>query len=450
MNKKSRSKRQNKTYRSKKNRPLNNLLNSKPSRNKSQTQKVNKSKGSRKSLKGGFFLMPSYSGISSEIKKTVSSESNLINSYEKMTRSVNDYYNKYDDHIKNLISIDDFANFNSMEKLFKNEIVKKHFKNKTVIDKANPLLLRNYLAAGVQSPSAFRKEHLIKQIRYKLYYNFSDRDRNLIEDINVKIVDNESIVMIIRTIENNEYKRNIKHTNYTLDLASVNKELKTIIDKTKESLGYNILNENKSNSGSGLGSNLEVESNVDLNSNLIYKNKNDKYKNIINNNNSGSMMNLIDENSGSNNAKSGNEPINIFKELEEDKYKQEPPAYKKKENMRTQNQPTFGVPENLKEKLIIGSPTLGDIGQQPQTSLNQPQQQPFGQPQQPFGQPQQPQQQPFKMFNQGAEIKNDVEQRCRNITEQYQEYEDRKNACQIVPGCYFNYKKGICHKDMKS
>ena len=111
------------------------------------------------------------------------------------------------------------------------------------------LLLRNYLVDGISTPSSFRKEHLIKQIRYKLYYNFSDRERQLIIDVNIKLVDNESIAMIIRTIENKVYKKSIQHKNYNLDLSQVEESLANIIKETKESLGYknNILKQKPKN-----------------------------------------------------------------------------------------------------------------------------------------------------------------------------------------------------------
>ena len=40
-----------------------------------------------------------------------------------MTGCVENYYQKYDNHLKNLISIDDMINVKSMETLFKKEII---------------------------------------------------------------------------------------------------------------------------------------------------------------------------------------------------------------------------------------------------------------------------------------------------------------------------------------
>jgi hypothetical protein len=427
----------------------------KPQTNK--TKKSNKKthtnthKKNMKSVKkGGFFFSPKNTGLTGQVKKAVLSEDKLINSYEVMSQSVKNYYDKYDNHIKNLISIDDFVNMNSMEKIFKNEIIKKHFKDKTSIDKANPLLLRNYLADGIEAPSGFRKEHLIKQIRYKLYYSFSDRDRNLIDDINIKLVDNESIIMIIRTIENKVYKRNIRHTNYTLDLAQVNRELKTIINNTRQSLGYEG-NAEEIQSDSGLGNNLEVENDVEFNSDLIYKGNNNNIA-VNKNNNSNSMMKLVNENSEEEDP-SGSNVIDIFKELENTKYA--PINIKNKQEMgkiKNASQPTFEVPENLKEKLIIGAPTLNQDISSIQSSQQQPsfgQPQPQLQPQQPsFGQPQlQPQQPSFGQQPQPS--LNNAEQRCRNINEQYTDPKEKETVCRNTPQCFYNYKRGLCHKNMK-
>ena len=259
------------------------------SRNKQTKKKQSKKIQSKKiqsktkqSKIGGFFFTPTNTGISSQIKKSVITENNLIHSYEKMSNSISDYYDKYDNHLRNLISIDDFANFDSMEKLFKDEIINKHFKDSKKIDKSNPLLLRNYLVDGISTPSSFRKEHLIKQIRYKLYYNFSDRERQLIIDVNIKLVDNESIAMIIRTIENKVYKKSIQHKNYNLDLSQVEESLANIIKETKESLGYknNILKQKpKNNNTKNNSNNFEFQNNVVENSDLIFRNNNNKNNN---------------------------------------------------------------------------------------------------------------------------------------------------------------------------
>lgn len=409
------------------------------SRNK-QTKKQSKKIQSKtkQSKVGGFFFTPTNTGISSQIKKSVITENNLINSYEKMSNSISDYYDKYDNHLRNIISIDDFANFDSMEKLFKDEIINKHFKDSKKIDKSNPLLLRNYLVDGISTPSSFRKEHLIKQIRYKLYYNFNDRERQLIIDVNIKLVDNESIAMIIRTIENKVYKKSIQHKNYNLDLSQVEESLANIIKETKESLGYknNILKEkSKNNNTKNNSNNFEFQNNVVENSDLIFRNNNNNNNIKKNNNNEVSMLKLIDEDNNNNKNVSG-APINIFAELEN-----------KKQNNKKQeiskDQPDFDVPENLKEKLIIGQPTQPDMGMGMQPSM---------------GMQPQPQMQPGMGMGMGmgiqprigipTNVRNNVEKKCQDIN-RIMDVRAREQSCRNTPDCFYNIGKQSCHKDMK-
>ena len=422
------------------------------SRNKQTKKKQSKKIQSKKiqsktkqSKIGGFFFTPTNTGISSQIKKSVITENNLINSYEKMSNSISDYYDKYDNHLRNLISIDDFANFDSMEKLFKDEIINKHFKDSKKIDKSNPLLLRNYLVDGISTPSSFRKEHLIKQIRYKLYYNFSDRERQLIIDVNIKLVDNESIAMIIRTIENKVYKKSIQHKNYNLDLSQVEESLANIIKETKESLGYknNILKQKpKNNNTKNNSNNFEFQNNVVENSDLIFRNNNNKNNNNKNNNNNEvSMLKLIDEDNNNNKNVSG-APINIFAELEN-----------KKQNNKKQeiskDQPDFDVPENLKEKLIIGQPTQPDMGMGMQPGMGiQP-----GMGMQPRmgmqpGMGMQPSIGMQPGMGMPTNVRNNVEKKCQDIN-RIMDVRAREQSCRNTPDCFYNIGKQSCHKDMK-
>lgn len=418
------------------------IANRKPSKQNKTKKKINGKQVNKTIKKGGFWFMgPRNSdSLSKRIERAGRSEEKLINSYEQMTGYVENYYQKYDDHMKNLISIDDMINVKSMEVLFKKEIIKKHFKDR-VVDRSNPLLLRNYFASSMSSPSAFIKEHLIKQIRYKLYFSFSEKDRSLITDIQVKLVNKNSIAMTIRTIDNKVHNKSIKHKNYYLNMAQVLRELKRILDETREALGYSdelkLLNgaydmdnaaENSNSLNIGNDSNNSGSWNI-VNSNNV-GNKKVKHNN---NNNSGSMMLLIDEGKSNINEPSG-KPINIFGELD-DSFEKIQKA--KEREKKEKEKPVFNnVPVNklngeepdLREKLIIGGPQMG----QPGIGM--------GQPGMGMGMPQQPQQQPpFQMANQPQ--MNQVEQKCRGIVDQAQ--------CEADPDCWYNRGSRVCHKDMK-
>lgn len=423
-------------------------INRKPMKQHKKSKKRTTKKETKKTIKkGGFWLTEprNSDSLSKRIERAGQSEGNLIKSYEKMTGCVENYYQKYDNHLKNLISIDDMINVKSMETLFKKEIVKKHFKGKGV-DRSNPLLLRNYFASSMNSPSAFIKEHLIKQIRYKLYFSFSERDRSLITDIQVKLVDKKSIAMSVRTIENKVHNKSIKHKNYYLNMAQVLRELKRVLDETRESLGYTtelkLLNGALDmNDISADNNSLNIGNNSNENTgswNIVNSNNvgSKKAKRNNNNSDSGSMMLLIDEGEKSDITDPSGKPIRIFNELD-NSFERMKKA--KEREQKEKEKPEFGnVPENklneepdLREKLIIGGPQMGQpgmgTGQQPM-GMMQPQ---------PFGMPAQ---QPFKMANQPP-IVDPVEQKCRGITDQMQ--------CETDPDCWYNRGSRVCHKDMK-
>ena len=439
---------------------ITNRKSTKPNRKKSkkQTFKKNvviKEKEQKKTIKkGGFWLtQPRDSdSLSKRVERAGSSENNLIKSYEKMTGCVENYYQKYNSHLKNLISVDDMINVKSMETLFKKEIIKKHFKS-DIVDKSNPLLLRNYYASSINSPSAFIKEHLIKQIRYKLYFSFSEKDRSLITDIQVKLVDKKSIAMIVRTIENKVHNKSIKHNNYYLNMTQILRELKRILDETRESLGYHdelkLLNGAINTNDISENDSLEINDNDNNNNTGSWDivNSNDvgskrKGKNNSNNsNNSGSMMLLIDEGEKSNITEPSGKPIRIFDELGDNSFNKIQKAKEKQQKIK--DKPLFNnIPldaqenakVNLREKLIIGGPQQGQPGMGMGMGMGQQDMgMGMGMGQQDMGQ------QAFRMANQPQD--DPVEQKCRIISDQQQ--------CEADPDCWYNRGSRVCHKDMK-
>jgi hypothetical protein len=171
------------------------------------------------------------------IKDIKNSESRLIDNYETMDKSIKDYHKSYDEHLKNLITLDDFANFNSMEALFKDIIIKKHFKLGD-IDKTNPLLFRNYLVEGDITPTSLRKQHIIQQVRYVLNKYFAAREHQFIKEIDVEVGKNSALVSIT-TIEHNKHKREIKYTkskSFILKMSEMKEALKNIIGSAKKHL----------------------------------------------------------------------------------------------------------------------------------------------------------------------------------------------------------------------
>ncbi len=178
--------------------------------------------------------------IGSLVNRTKKSERNLINNYETMDDAIKSYHKSYDEHLQNLTDLDDFSNMRGMESVFKDIILKKHFKHGDV-DKTNPLLFGNYLIEGDVTTSSFRKEHLLQQIRYVLKKYFAPREHEFIKDMTVD-VGKHSALIHITTIEHHKHKREIKYTHdkdFILKFGDVKQALKDIIASAKKHLKDN-------------------------------------------------------------------------------------------------------------------------------------------------------------------------------------------------------------------
>ena len=211
------------------------------SKNKIKSRVHNKNKRLSKVQKGkGLFngLFEPVNNIKETFRRAKTSETKLINAYEKLTESVDSYYKLYNSHLENLVQLDTFLNNTNFETLFKSIIIKDHFKKQDKIDRSLPLLLRNFNVGDDTSGTALRRESIIKQIRYKLYDTFPEREQALIKDIEVRISKDGELAMIITTIENKPYRRELKHNNFIINMAYLNRELKDIMRVVKANLKY--------------------------------------------------------------------------------------------------------------------------------------------------------------------------------------------------------------------
>tara|TARA_B100000575_G_scaffold282139_1_gene273470 strand:- start:8953 stop:10044 length:1092 start_codon:yes stop_codon:yes gene_type:complete len=280
--------------------------------NKHKINKKNKSYKKR----GGFlnklpnlpFKKTKKVGFAKQLNDTKASETQLLNTYDSLTQNVNNYYKSYNNHLQNLITLEDFVNLDSLDSLFKDIVIKKHFKREDIVDRSNPLLINNYLVDDDTSPNDFRREHLIKQIRYKLYQEFPDREQTLITDIDVKKKSDNIVLMIITTVEDKEYKRSMNHNNFVLQMSQIRKELKDIISSVKKNLKYesNIHKYDESSIYSSLSnnsSNLLGKSNIkNTPSNNTLINRNNVMNNNGNNGNNNGSVNIFNNLSNSNNS----------------------------------------------------------------------------------------------------------------------------------------------------
>ena len=385
--------------------------------------KVQKGKG----LFNGFFKP--VNNIKETLRKAKTSETKLINAYEKLTESVDSYYKLYNSHLENLVQLDTFLNGSNFETLFKSIIIKEHFKKQDKIDRSLPLLLRNFNVGDDTSGTALRRESLIKQIRYKMYNTFPEREQALIKDIEVKISKEGELAMIITTIENKPYRRELKHNNFIINMAYLNRELKDIMRVVKTNLKYE--------------SNIHKVNNNEysmINSNNIYPSSRGNAKSVKKKSTSKNVNfnrnEMVQFHFGANSnkkSKSSGDSFNLFNlaRSQNNKNKAKPKFQSRKMNKR---EIKFDLGQNL-----IG-PEGQALGRQNRTG-NTATQQMMQQQQHP--QPQQPQ--PLEGFlppnMQGLQFKspNTVQQNktdCENISD-YTSCKDNQN-------CRFDFVSSKC------
>lgn len=187
-----------------------------------------------KSSRGGglFGYSTSFGGV---IKKTKISEANLIKNYESMEKAIKDYNNSFKEHITNLNKLDDYANFSGMRNLFQKVIMKDVITQGAKVDTSMPLLFRNYHIEKEPTPSAFRREHILNQVRYILSSSFAGREHMLIKYMSVEI-GRSQFILHITTIENIKKNRTLEHNGYVIDAGGTRAALKDILSSTKKNL----------------------------------------------------------------------------------------------------------------------------------------------------------------------------------------------------------------------
>jgi len=406
-------------------------MNYKIKKSKKNLTRTKKNKSLKKQSGKGLFnkFIKPINNLKLTFRKAKTSETKLINAYEKLTKSVDNYYKIYNSHLENLIQLDTFLNNSNFESLFKNIIIKDHFKKNDSIDKTLPLLLRNFNIGDDTSAAALRRESLIKQIRYKMHVTFPEREQLLFKEIDVKINSDNEIIMIIKTVENKDYKRNIKHDNFILNMAFLNRELKDIMKVVKENLQY------ESNIHKINNNNYSL-----INSNNIYRSSKGKKlskKNINSGQNmlfGNNMVKIVDENSNTNKrSKNSGQSFDLFNILKSGKN-------------QNQNKPRFqNRAFNKKEikfdlgKNLVG-PEVKDLGTNKGTKNNnspelKPKPQPQPQPIEGFLPPNMKGLEFIPKTNKSSNQKAGAN--CKDLGNDL-------SGCKLNPKCRFDYANQTC------
>lgn len=167
------------------------------------------------------------------------SEDKLIKSYESLASVSRKYYEDYNKHLENLITLDDINGMTGLQSTFKNVIVKNLFKGYDKVDQSSPILLKNYSVTENTTPKFFRKEHLISQIRYKLS-GFALKDTLLISQYDVSMEDNKAIIKF-KMINGDTHEKSVSiDSNFNMDLSKLQSDLREVIKSMKKKMDYEI------------------------------------------------------------------------------------------------------------------------------------------------------------------------------------------------------------------
>lgn len=174
------------------------------------------------------------------VERAIKSEAKLINTYEDLAKVSKKYYDRFDRHLKNLITLDDINGMTpGLVHTFRNVIVKNEFKGKDNINRSNPLLLRNYAISPHTIPRIMRREHLMQQIRYKLS-QFNPKDALLFDSVDVSL-SGKTATVLFRAINGDKYERTNKVSDeYALDLSKLQSDIKDVIASIKKKMDYEI------------------------------------------------------------------------------------------------------------------------------------------------------------------------------------------------------------------
>lgn len=174
------------------------------------------------------------------ITKAKHSETRLITTYEDLAKASKRYYDSFDKHLKNLITLDDITGMTQgLVHTFRDIIVKNELKGKDKIDRANPLFLRNYIVSPHTTPRNFRKEHLLQQVRYKLA-QINPKDALLFNNLDVTL-EGKTATIIFHAINGDKYERTNKVSDeYGLDMSKLLNDIRDIVASIKKKMDYEI------------------------------------------------------------------------------------------------------------------------------------------------------------------------------------------------------------------
>ena len=214
-------------------------------------RKINKMKNGKMEIQKGSGFFANLFGLENKksdgkhmnklgnITKARKTETMFINSWENLQNATKKLKHNYENHLKSLEELDNKYNINGISTSFKSIIIPNDFNNQEIIDKKNPLLLRNYLVSNNALPRIARKEHLLALARYVIK-KFTMGDEILIDNINV-VLTGMTAKYKLQMVDGNDYEISVKvDDNYVIDINKFQKELVKIFKKMKKLIQFDI------------------------------------------------------------------------------------------------------------------------------------------------------------------------------------------------------------------
>jgi hypothetical protein len=200
-----------------------------------------------KTKKGGFIfnLFSDENKIStSEYGKymgnAIKTEDLLIKKYEEFTKAAKEYNNIYNEHIKNIESLEEQKGMTSLLSTFKDTVLPNDILYHLKIDRTNPLLLRNYLVTDDTLPKNFRREHVLNQIRYVIS-KFKPADKILIDSIGNVRIDGTTCLYTVRASNGDKFEKKVRiNDDYIIDTEDVDEQITELIGNLKSKIDFDI------------------------------------------------------------------------------------------------------------------------------------------------------------------------------------------------------------------
>ena len=174
------------------------------------------------------------------LRAAINSEATVMKNYEALTKASKTYYDSYATHMQNLITLDDINGMSGLQTTFKNVIVSDVFRGSDFVNKHNPMLLRNYIVTDITQPRLFRKEHMMRQIKYKLSTGFALKDTLLIQQYDVGVDNNKAVIKFVMVNGDKIEKQVPIDKDITLDTETLTEAIRDAIGAVKKKVDYQI------------------------------------------------------------------------------------------------------------------------------------------------------------------------------------------------------------------